>query len=94
MKSFFFFVLGVITVLCMNASFETDLTVHYIQQDRPVRVQESANTDGMTKRVTDEIYIDRIFRGIVSNEVIYATNEIDSGVARFKTVSSDPRRGQ
>jgi hypothetical protein len=94
MKSFAFFCLGILFVLCINATFEADITCHFIQQERLVRVQESANTDGMTKRVTDEIYIDRIFRGIVSNEVIYATNEIDSGIAKFKTVSVDPRRQQ
>ncbi len=94
MKSLFFFFLGFVCMFCIDAAFETDMNVHYIQQERMVRVQESLNTDGMTKRVTDEIYMQRIFRGIISNEVIYATNEIDTGIAKFKTISIDPRRNQ
>lgn len=92
MKNFAFFCLGVLFVLCINATFETDLVCHYTRAERPVVVQETPNTDGMTKRVTEEIYIDHIFRGIISNEVIYATNEVDSGNAKFKTVPVDPRR--
>jgi len=92
MKSFLFFALGAISVLTINATFETDMMCHYSQIERPIVVQETPNIDGMTKRVTEEIYIDRVFRGIISNEVIYATNEIDSGNAKFKTVPVDERR--
>lgn len=92
MKNFFFFTLGILTVFTLNAAFETDMTCHYIQVEKPVVLMENLNTDGMTKRVATEIYMDRIFRGIVSNEVIYATNEIDTGIARVTTVPIDPRR--
>jgi len=84
MKSFAFFVLGMVTVLGINATFETDMTCHYKQVERQVVLMENPNTDGRTKRVAYEIYVDRIFRGVVSNEVIYATNEIDTGNAVIK----------
>jgi len=92
MKSLAFFAAGILAGVSINATFETDMTCHFKQVDRMVVLMENPNTDGMTKRVAYEIYTDRIFRGIVSNEVIYATNEIDTGNAVVKTVPVDPRR--
>lgn len=91
MKYLICFILGMATVLFVNATFETDIPCHYMQVEKPVVLMENQNTDGMTKRVAVEIYVDRIFRGIISNEVIYATNEIDTGVATIKTVPVDDR---
>lgn len=92
MKNILYYTLGVITVLSINATFETDLTCHYIQVERPVLMIEHPNTDGMTKRIVNEIYIDRIFRAVISNEVVCATNEVDTGSAVIKTVPVDERR--
>ncbi len=81
-------------MLVVGATIEFDLNCHYMRIERPVRVQETLNIDGLTKRVTDEIYIDHVFRAVISNEVICATQEVDSGMAKFKTISVDPRREQ
>lgn len=92
MKNFLFFALGVLAVLCINATFEADITAHYMQVEKSVTVIEIPQPDGMTRKVVNEIYIDRIFRGTVSNEVIYATNEIDTGTAVIKMMPVDERR--
>lgn len=92
MKAFFFFALGALTVLAVNAAFETDLTVHYIQQERQVLMLQHPNTDGRTHRSVYEVYTDRIFKAVISNEVVCATNEVDTGTAVIKTEPDDPRR--
>lgn len=91
MKYFITFLSGAFCMMMLAATYEADLACHFIQQERPVVVQETPNTDGLTKRVTYEIYIDRIASVVVSNDVIRMTNEMDSGNAKFKTVPVDPR---
>jgi len=83
-------ILASITIAA-TTTIEKDIPCHYLQQERMVVVQETPNTDGMTKRVTYEIYIDRIASVVISNDVIHMTNEIDSGNAKFRTEPVDPR---
>ncbi len=90
MKYFACFILGAVSMLLVAATLEADLECHYMRKEKPVRVQETPNLDGTTKRITDEIYVDRIVRVTVDNEVIFATNSIDSGIAKYQTIPVDP----
>ncbi len=92
MKYIAAFMLGIGVWCWVGASFETDLTVHYIQQDRQVLRMQHPNTDGRTHQSVYEIYTDRIFKAVISNEVVCATNEVDTGLAVIKTENDDPRR--
>lgn len=92
MKYIFAFMLGIGVWCWVGSSFEAEISVHYIQADRNVVVIESPQPDGMTKKVVYEIYTDRIFRATISNEVIYATNTIDTGTAIIKIEPVDERR--
>lgn len=89
MKYFALFLMGAMVVA---ATFESDITAHYMQVERLVVVIESPQPDGLTKKVVSEIYLDRIFHAVVSNEVIYATNTIDTGRAIIKLEPEDERR--
>jgi hypothetical protein len=84
--------LGIAVWCWVGSTFEADITAHFIQVERPVTQVEIPQPDGMTKKVVSEIFIDRIFRAAVSNEIILATNTVDSGRAVIKLVPADPRR--
>lgn len=84
--------LGIGVWCWVGSTFESDLTCHYMRVERLVVQIEIPQPDGMTKKVVSEIFIDRIFRATISNEVIFATNTVDSGNATIKMVPEDPRR--
>jgi len=86
------FMLGIGVWCWVGGTFEADITAHYIQQERLVPQIESPQPDGRMKKVVSERYIDRIFRATISNEVIYATNTIDTGNAIIKLEPMDDRR--
>jgi hypothetical protein len=93
MKLFIHLVGGAaIAALLIGAALETDITAHYIQQERLEPQIESPQPDGRMKKVVYEKYIDRIVRVTVSNEVIYATNTIDTSNAVIKLEPMDDRR--
>jgi uncharacterized protein YxeA len=96
MKRILSFVPGAfLAVLCgafMQTTFETDITAHYMQVTRNEVEIESPQPDGRTKKVVYAVYIDRIFRSTISNEVIYATNTITTGNAIIKIEPMDDRR--
>lgn len=79
-------------MLAIGAAFESEIQCHYIRKEREVVMFENMNTDGRTKRQAIEIFVDHIFRAVISNEVIYATNEVDTHSAILKEVPIDPRR--